>query len=95
MEQEMLQECCHLPFHRQPLIVLYTDPGLASQPVLYHVESWSVSPRASIINAYPSGQNLYIDLLFLIGIMVQIPPTRTTLPHKQQLGEVIRNNLSC
>ncbi len=49
------------------------------------------SPRASIINAYPSGQNLYLDLLFLIGIMVQIPPTQTTLPHKHQLGKVISN----
>ena len=30
MVQGILQECCHLLCHRQPLIVFYTDPVLPS-----------------------------------------------------------------
>ena len=49
MVQGMLQEYCHSRHHRQPLIVYYTDSGLLSQPVLYHVESWSVDSGASVL----------------------------------------------
>lgn len=49
MVQGMLQECCHLPCHRQPLIVYYTDSGLSSQPVIYHVESLSVDSGVSVL----------------------------------------------
>ncbi len=53
MVRGMLQECCHLPRHRQPLIVYYTDSGLSSQLVLEtthnYVESWSVDSGASVL----------------------------------------------
>jgi hypothetical protein len=78
MVRGMLQECCHLPRHRQPLIVYYTDSGLSScLNVLEHIVKLSLgqlfSPHASIINAHSSGQNLELDLRFPIGLTVQIP----------------------
>ena len=85
----MLQEYCHLPCHQRFQIACYTDSGLSSQPVL--VESWSVfSPRASIINAYSSGQNLYLDLRPFIGLMVADFPTQTTSPYFDETNMDVR-----
>ncbi len=49
MGQGMLQECCHLPCHRQFQIACYIDSGLSSPPLLHYVESWSVDSGASAL----------------------------------------------